>query len=81
MPAWLDGDWVPVYEGPFNDFLMQSTVNGEARLHNGGILPANYTSNYRFTFRLDPSAGNDYQGAKIQFDVKIDAYQPNDPVF
>ncbi len=75
------GAWVPVFEGPFNDFLLQSTVNGEVRLHNGGILDPNNSSLYRFQFRLDSSAGNDYQGAKIVFDVKIDAYQPNDPVF
>ncbi len=75
------GAWVPVYEGLFNDFLVQSTVNGESSSHNYGILEPNHTSLYRFSFRLDPSAGNNYQGAGVEFDVKIDAYQPNDPVF
>jgi hypothetical protein len=62
-----------VYEGPLSAMEFTNTDAGK------GNLPINNTHCYRFSFKLDDSAGNELQGGTATFDVVIDATQPENP--
>ena len=77
----FSGDpWI-VWEGSFNAFVFQSTHPMMNTVLNDGIVPVNGSHVYQFKFHLDENAGNAYQGASVQFDLKVDAFQEADPVF
>jgi len=71
--------WPVVYEGAFNSFLIRSTLT--PGIVGGGILNINNTHVYVFEFKINDSAGNEYQGASTTFDLQLDAFQVNDPIF
>ena len=76
--AGTPGTWPVVYEGPFDSFLFRSTLDGAI---GGGILNPNITHVFKFEFKIAESAGNEYQGTSVAFNVVLDAFQVNDPVF
>jgi predicted ribosomally synthesized peptide with SipW-like signal peptide len=71
--------WPVVYEGPFETFLIKSTVT--PGIVGGGILNINNTHVYVFEFKIADAADNTYQGASTSFNLQLNAYQVADPVF
>jgi hypothetical protein len=65
-----------VYEGPVSGLAFTNAAHAPS---GGGNLPVNTTHCYRFSFKLDDSAGNSLQGKSATFNVIIDATQPENP--
>lgn len=66
--------WPIVYQGPLNGMSINSIDDAIA-----DTLGTNITHVYYLQFQLDPSAGNEYQGDSVVFDLIFDATQADNP--
>lgn len=82
--GWFPGMGTPfiqVFEGTWNEFVIYSTLNDIVNNYNGGILDVQNTHEYQLQFKIASSAGNEYQGAALNFTMLIEAFQVADPIF
>ncbi len=74
------GDWTLdpskiVFQGKVSEFYADSLDHAVG----DGTLDINATHCWMIRFNFDESAGNEYQGAWVAFDLVLDATQPDNP--
>jgi len=62
-----------IYDGALKDLYFDVVDND---YYLGDVISPNNTHCYRFAFYLDETAGNDLQGGSAEFDIVINATQP-----
>jgi len=66
--------WPIVYQGPLSGMDINSIDDAIA-----DTLGTNITHVYYLQYQLDASAGDEYQGDSVEFDLTFDATQPGNP--
>lgn len=71
--------WPVIYSGPLDGMVIDSESPPSGTVLGGGHLDPNITHCWAWWFELDSTADNTLQAANVQFDLVLDATQPENP--